>query len=95
MSWRWVALGIVGMAAGGCGGPVEIVPVVPPGAQVVRVPPTGIDGTAQALGEQASQAAADPTKAAEAAAAGRRPPRAPDRQGRDEDDPHRASSTRP
>ena len=31
MSWRWVALGVVGVAAGGCGGPVEIVPVVPPG----------------------------------------------------------------
>lgn len=69
MSWRWVALGVVGVAAGGCGEPIPIVPVVPPGAQVIRVPPTGVDGNAQALGEQASQSAADPTTKAEAEAA--------------------------
>ncbi len=63
MSWRWLAWSVVGVAAGGCGGPIEIVQVVPPGAQEVRVPPTGVEGTAEALGEQPAQGAADPTKA--------------------------------
>ena len=66
MSWRWVALGVVGVAAGGCGEPIQMVPVVPPGAQVVRVPPTGLDGTAQALGEQRADTAAAPTTKVEA-----------------------------
>ena len=81
MSWRWVALGIAGVAVGGCGEPVQIVPVVPPGAQVVRVPPTGVDGTAQALGEQAGRAAADPTKAAATVQAEAIPPATPTAKG--------------
>ena len=77
MSWRRVALGVVCVVSGGCGGPIEIVPVVPPGAQVIRVPPAGIDGTAQALGEQSSQAAADASKEkAKAEAAPSAPPTA-------------------
>ncbi len=68
MSWRWVALGVVSVAAGGCGEPVQIVPVGLPGVQEVRALPTGVDGTAQALGEQGSQSADDPAAKAKAEA---------------------------
>ncbi len=61
-SWRWYVLGLVGIAAVGCGDPGEIVPVGPPGVEFVRVPPALKEGEgAQALGEQAAaSAAADP-----------------------------------
>lgn len=60
MQYRLAALGLISLTAWGCQEPAQIVPVAPPGMEVARIPPTTIEGEAQALGEQAPQSAADP-----------------------------------
>jgi FKBP-type peptidyl-prolyl cis-trans isomerase len=59
--WSLVALGMLGLAMGGCQEPTEIIPAGPPGTAFTRVPPPG-EKEAEALGEPAMQAPVDPTK---------------------------------
>jgi FKBP-type peptidyl-prolyl cis-trans isomerase len=59
-SLRALALGVLGLALGGCEAPTEIVPVAPPGTNYTRVPPPEKEEP-QALGEQAAQAPVDQT----------------------------------
>jgi FKBP-type peptidyl-prolyl cis-trans isomerase FkpA len=59
--WRLVALGVLGLAMGGCQEPTEIISAAPPGTENPRVPPPG-EKEAEALGEPAMQAPVDPTK---------------------------------
>ena len=76
MSWRWVARASWACSRAGVGGRSRSCRSSPPGAQVVRVPPMGVDGGAQALGEQATQSAADATTKSKAGDAPPAPPTA-------------------
>jgi hypothetical protein len=59
--WLFVAASTLAFLAG-CEEPKEIVPVAPPGFDIVRVPTTPQGEGAQALGEQGSQAVVQPKK---------------------------------
>lgn len=56
--WWYAAATAVGMASAGCQDPPEIVPVMPPGVELKRMPEIPEGEGAQALGEQAVQASA-------------------------------------
>jgi FKBP-type peptidyl-prolyl cis-trans isomerase len=59
--WSLAALGLLGLAMGGCEGPTEIIPAGPPGTAFTRVPPPE-EKEPEALGEPAMQAPVDPTR---------------------------------
>ena len=59
--WSLAALGVLGLALGGCQEPTEIIPAALPGTANPRIPPHE-EKEPEALGEQAMRAPVDPSR---------------------------------